>query len=78
MFQGEFERFGMVTDVYNRGKGYAFVSFENAEDGQNAIKVSSAGSCSLLELVACSTTRLLQYLNFDLNIILLLKLIVKK
>ena len=46
MFQGEFERFGMVTDVYNSGKGYAFVTFENAEDGQNAIKVSSAGSCS--------------------------------
>jgi len=36
--QGEFERFGMVTDVYNSGKGYAFVTFENAEDGQNAIK----------------------------------------
>ena len=37
----------MVTDVYNSGKGYAFVTFENAEDGQNAIKVSSARSSGI-------------------------------
>ena len=25
--QAEFEKFGSVTDVYNTGKGYAFVTF---------------------------------------------------
>ena len=34
--QGEFEKFGMVTDVYNTGKGYAFVTFERKEDADTA------------------------------------------
>ena len=34
--QGEFEKFGMVTDVYNTGKGYAFVTFDKKEDADSA------------------------------------------
>ena len=30
--QEEFEKFGTVTDTYNTGKGYAFVTFDNKED----------------------------------------------
>ena len=37
--QAEFEKFGMVTDVYNTGKGYAFVTFERDEDSKTAIQV---------------------------------------
>jgi RNA recognition motif-containing protein len=32
----EFEKFGMVTDVYNTGKGYAFVTFDRKEDAETA------------------------------------------
>lgn len=35
--QAEFEKFGCVTDTYNTGKGYAFVTFENRDDALNAI-----------------------------------------
>jgi len=36
--QAEFEKFGMVTDVYNTGKGFAFVTFDRKEDAQTATK----------------------------------------
>jgi len=32
--QAEFEKFGTVTDVYNTGKGFAFVTFERKEDAE--------------------------------------------
>ena len=32
--QAEFEKFGMVTDVYNTGKGFAFVTFDRKEDAE--------------------------------------------
>ena len=32
--QAEFEKFGVVTDVYNTGKGYAFVTFDRKEDAE--------------------------------------------
>ena len=35
--QGEFEKFGMVSDVYNTGKGYAFVTFDRKEDADTAM-----------------------------------------
>jgi hypothetical protein len=34
--QAEFEKFGRVTDTYNTGKGFAFVTFERKEDAQTA------------------------------------------
>jgi len=34
--QSEFDKFGMVTDVYNTGKGYAFVTYERKEDADSA------------------------------------------
>ena len=34
--QAEFEKFGMVTDVYNTGKGFAFVTFDKKEEAQTA------------------------------------------
>ena len=34
--QDEFEKFGLVTDVYNTGKGYAFVTFDRKEDAETA------------------------------------------
>jgi len=37
--QGEFSKFGQVTDVYNSTKGYAFVTFSNKEEAANAISV---------------------------------------
>ena len=37
-FQGEFEKFGQVTDVYNTGKGFAFVTFGNKQDAQTATR----------------------------------------
>ena len=32
--QAEFEKFGTVTDVYNTGKGFAFVTFDRKEDAE--------------------------------------------
>jgi RNA recognition motif-containing protein len=34
----EFEKFGTVTEAHNTGKGFAFVTFENEESGEIAIK----------------------------------------
>merc|ERR1712008_417426 len=36
--QGEFEKFGRVVDVYNTGKGFAFVTFDQKEDAATAIR----------------------------------------
>jgi RNA recognition motif-containing protein len=36
--QSEFGKFGTVTDVYNTGKGYAFVTFDRDEDAKTAIQ----------------------------------------
>jgi hypothetical protein len=36
--QSEFGKFGTVTDVYNTGKGYAFVTFDRDEDSKTAIQ----------------------------------------
>merc|ERR1712013_975425 len=36
--QAEFEKFGTVTDVYNTGKGFAFVTFERKEDAEAATR----------------------------------------
>merc|ERR1739838_234248 len=30
--QSEFDKFGQVVDVYNTGKGFAFVTFDQKED----------------------------------------------
>ena len=49
--QGEFEKFGMVTDVYNTGKGFAFVTFDRKEDAENVRENSfknPVNVCSLL------------------------------
>lgn len=35
--QVEFEKFGMVSDVYNTGKGYAFVTYDRKEDADTAM-----------------------------------------
>ena len=32
----EFEKFGMVSDVYNTGKGFAFVTFDRKENAETA------------------------------------------
>merc|ERR1712183_1076231 len=34
--QEQFEKFGTVTDTYNTGKGYAFVTFNNKESASEA------------------------------------------
>eukprot|EP00091_Calanus_sinicus_P003911 TRINITY_DN14084_c0_g1_i1.p2 TRINITY_DN14084_c0_g1~~TRINITY_DN14084_c0_g1_i1.p2 ORF type:complete len:116 (-),score=46.39 TRINITY_DN14084_c0_g1_i1:1-348(-) len=34
--QIEFERFGSVTDAYNSGKGYAFITYETKEEADQA------------------------------------------
>jgi len=34
--QEAFEKFGQVTDTYNTGKGYAFVTYANKEDAATA------------------------------------------
>merc|ERR1719264_1285222 len=34
--QSEFEKFGTVTDTYNTGKGYAFVTYDNKDDATEA------------------------------------------
>merc|ERR1711892_1267946 len=34
--QAEFEKFGMVTDVYNTGKGFAFVTCDKKEEAETA------------------------------------------
>ena len=36
--QGEFEKFGQVTDTHNTGKGYAFVTFADKNSAQTAIQ----------------------------------------
>jgi RNA recognition motif-containing protein len=36
--QSEFSKYGTVTDVYNTGKGYAFVTFDRDEDAKTAIQ----------------------------------------
>ena len=37
-FKGEFEKCGRVVDVYNTGKGFAFVTFDRKEDAAAAIQ----------------------------------------
>ena len=37
LFQVAFEKCGRVTDVFNSGKGFAFVTFARAEDANAAI-----------------------------------------
>jgi len=34
--QSEFEKYGAVTDVYNTGKGYAFVTFSRKDEAASA------------------------------------------
>merc|ERR1719264_787964 len=34
--QSEFEKYGAVTDVYNTGKGYAFVTFSRKDEASQA------------------------------------------
>merc|ERR1711972_998237 len=34
--QSEFEKFGTVTDTYNTGKGYAFVTYNNKDSASEA------------------------------------------
>jgi len=34
--QTEFEKYGTVTDTYNTGKGYAFVTYDNKDDATEA------------------------------------------
>ena len=36
--QTEFEKCGRVVDVYNTGKGFAFVTFDRKEDAATAIR----------------------------------------
>ena len=36
--QGEFDKFGPITDVHNTGKGYAFVTFEDKDAAETAIR----------------------------------------
>ena len=36
--QSEFEKFGPITDVHNTGKGYAFVTFEDKDSADTAIR----------------------------------------
>merc|ERR1711936_1076968 len=36
--QSEFDKFGQVVDVYNTGKGFAFVTFDQKEDASNAMR----------------------------------------
>ena len=36
--KGEFEKCGRVVDVYNTGKGFAFVTFDRKEDAAAAIQ----------------------------------------
>ena len=43
--QAEFEKFGIVTDVYNTGKGFAFVTFDKKEDAANV-----SNSCFIVRL----------------------------
>ena len=51
--QSEFEKYGAVTDVYNTGKGYAFVTFSRKEEASSATQVSHA---FLLDMVLTNTT----------------------
>ena len=34
ILQAEFDKFGTVVDVYNTGKGFAFVTFDQQQDAQ--------------------------------------------
>jgi len=44
--QNEFEKFGIVTDAYNSGKGYAFITFEKKEEADEAReKLNGANVC---------------------------------
>ena len=38
VFKSEFEKCGRVVDVYNTGKGFAFVTFDRKEDAAAAIQ----------------------------------------
>ena len=46
--QAEFEKFGTVTDTYNTGKGYAFVTFDNKDDAAEASDKLN-GECSEIQ-----------------------------
>ena len=54
--RGAFENHGMVTDAYNPGKGFAFVTFSSPDEAQAAIKAMD-GSEVCGQAVNCTLAR---------------------
>ena len=54
--RGVFENHGAVTDAYNPGKGFAFVTFSSPDEAQAAIKAMD-GSEVCGQVVSCKLAR---------------------
>ena len=54
--RGAFEKHGTVTDAYNPGKGFAFVTFSSPDEAQAAIKAMD-GSEVCGQAVNCTLAR---------------------
>ena len=53
--QSEFEKCGRVVDVYNTGKGFAFVTFDRKEDAAAAIQELDGANVCGQSIKVCSS-----------------------
>ena len=58
-----------MTDTYNTGKGYAFVTFENRDDALNAIDNLNERELFGQKIKVCTFSREIRYLQLSFRLL---------